>query len=42
MRKQKQVKKPVNKLYKMVYKGKVYTGYNRDILVDFIMGLKLK
>lgn len=30
------------RLYKMVYHGKVYTGYNKDILIDYIISLKLK
>ena len=28
-------------LYKIVYKGKVYTSYNKPLLLDYIIGLKL-
>lgn len=40
MKKTKKTKKA--KLYKMVYRGKIYTGYNKDILIDYIISLKLK
>lgn len=30
------------KLYKIVYKGVLYTGYNKQELIDYIIGLKLK
>lgn len=30
------------KLYKMIYKGRIYTGYNKVMLMDYILSLKLK
>jgi hypothetical protein len=35
-------KKTKAKLYAKVYKGKVYTGYNKDLLNELILSLKLK
>ncbi len=28
------------KVYKMIYKGRIYTGYNKDLLRDMILKLK--
>ena len=35
MRKKKQVK-----IYKIVYNGRIYTGYNKDLLKDMLLKLK--
>lgn len=35
-------KKTKAKLYARFYKGKVYTGYNKDLLNDLIFSLKLQ
>lgn len=29
------------KLHKIVYKGRLYTGYNKDLLKDLILGKRL-
>lgn len=34
-------KKKQAKLYKIVYKGRLYTGYNKALLKDLILGLRL-
>lgn len=34
-------KKTKAKLHKIVYKGRLYTGYNKDLLKDLILGKRL-
>lgn len=37
----KRKRKTKARLYKIVYKGRLYTGYNKALLKDLILGLRL-